>query len=238
VTGSPGIGKSVFGVYFLARLIASRRSTFLGHSFVLFQWGERRRRSSHFRIRLNGEAKWISVEEFQSYADAGAFAIVDDLARNKTSEIGPYLSIASPTECVDFPAVSFRQYVPPITELQLGLLAGVSRMYPLRNADAEDPTALSTHGSIESRMKIAGGHLRWLLSLSSLAELKSYFGTAARKIGATPTPDDYFHERGYQRPYHGAFAFFPEEPFTEPGRIGYVSDFVERTVMEASRRPQ
>jgi hypothetical protein len=228
--GNPGIGKSTFALYLLARLIASHTLTLFKRAFVLIHWVQAPMESRQIRVGLlRGEATLIHLDDFHASAAAGAFVIVDGLAYNKTSPFLHCLSIVSPSECVDAPSSRLCLYVPPITELQLELLSGVSRRYPLRDVDA------MTHGSIESRMKITGGNLRQLFSNRSLAKLEEHFGDASRAINFARAPRKYFArtEEGENEPYHIAFACFPIPPFAKSGSIGYVSDFVKQKLTAA-----
>jgi hypothetical protein len=79
-------------------------------------------------------------------------------------------------------------------------------------------------------MKITGGNLRLLFWNYSLAELENYFMKTVRAIKFTPTPSQYFDATGTgeDAPYDRAFSCLPTKPFSHPGNIGYVSNFVER----------
>jgi hypothetical protein len=232
--GNPGIGKSVFGLYFAARLITSETSIF-GHSFILISWCPDNRGARRWiRVTFRGEVTRITKATFDDDAESGAFAILDGMTYHKKAPIDNYLSIISPSECVWFPAAKVRRYAPPIEPEQLTALLGVSKEYPLN----DDGTERETHGSIASRMKIVGGNLRLLFSTESLKELKDYFIGATRKIAFTRVPTSYFQkpQSGMEEPYHCLFACFPKAPFDHPGDIGYVSDYVLELVQEAFTR--
>jgi hypothetical protein len=229
VIGSPGIGKSVFGLYLLARLMASHRTTMFGHPFFLIGWFLSGSRRKQIRIYFSGNVEVVGQDQFCAGSFRGVFAILDGMAEHKDISFHHHVSIIAPSQCVNRPVADLHHYAPPITELQLELLSGLSKRYPLRDVDAEDLTALSTHGSIQSRMKITGGNLRLLFCDYSLAQLEHYFLRAARAIKFTPTLRQYFTGtlKKNDKPYHTAFSYFPKE-----GKIGYVSKFVEKILGE------
>jgi hypothetical protein len=82
--------------------------------------------------------------------------------------------------------------------------------------------------------------LRLLFCNRVLAELESYFGQTIRAIEFSRAPQQYFRRttEGENEPYQIAFASLPSQPFTEPGKIGYVSRFVKHRLTTAFLRLQ
>jgi hypothetical protein len=228
--GSPGIGKSVFGLYLVARLICSSLEIFSQPILLMSwqpPWGERR----WIRVHFSGKVEAIGRKEFDSDANDGTFAIFDGLAFNKECPLPGYLSIVSPAECVPLPAVSMMLYAPPIKRENLDLLTDVSKGYQVR----DDTAYRDTHGSLETRMKIVGGNLRLLFSDLPVEYLKGKFTEAIRKVKFTQIPELYFSGGESDRDgyHHFVFAAFPESPFDKPGEIDFVSDFAKDMLMKA-----
>jgi hypothetical protein len=233
--GSPGIGKSVFGLYFLGRLISSRRSIFGQYSVLLSWLPSKLSKRRWISVTFKGVATEITQTDFESAARAGAFAILDGMAFDKKEPYSHYLSIVSPSECVSQPTAKIRLYVPPVEPRDLDLLTGLSKRYRLRDTDTTGPPVRETHGTIESRMRIAGGNLLFLFSDDSMATLHDTFLVATRQIVFTQVPEFYFNgpKEGTAQPYHRAFACFPTSPYDDPGEFGFVSDHVMRLLQKA-----
>jgi hypothetical protein len=233
--GSPGIGKSVFGLYLVARLMASECNLF-SRTFLLMTWlPERKGQRRWILVDFSGQVTEITEARFYRLAENRVFAILDGIAFHKNNPIPNYLSIVSPSECVSQPAASELRYVPPIEPENLDLLAGLSQRYPLSDNDPNGPPLLATHGSIGSRMLIAGGNLRYLFSGRSLEQLKAPFIAATKAMEFTQVPESYFDgpRQGTKEPFHRAFACFPRDPYQNPGEIGFVSDFVMDLLQKA-----
>jgi hypothetical protein len=132
------------------------------------------------------------------------------------------------SECLEPAAVDWHYYVPPIPKD--ALLAGISTRYALTPNDAApDPEVFSRRefGSIQERMVITGGNLRWLFSEARLTRLRSYFGRAARELDFTMKADHYLYGDGA---YHPVISCYSHEPYDRPGDLRYVSDYVREMV--------
>jgi hypothetical protein len=153
VVGDPGIGKSVFALYFASRVIASGCSLFSSLFFLMSGAPEATEDAGH--------------AEFDANAERGVFAVLDGMCFRKQSPIPHFLSIVSQSECAGEPGVGLRLHATPIGLNDLEMLTGVSIKYPLR----DDGTESRTYGSIESRMKIVGGNLRLIFCPHTLNDL-------------------------------------------------------------------
>jgi hypothetical protein len=231
--GSAGIGKSVFGLYLVARLISSTRGI-LDKQTILMSWQRPWGERCWLRVHFNGEVEEIEKKEFFRDAEDETFAIFDDLAFNQESPIPYYLSIVAPSECVRLPAVDMMRYARPIKRQDLNLLTDVSKRYPLR----DDGTQRESHGSIETRMTIAGGNLRLLFSAFSLRDMQGLFEDVASKLKFTQIPKLYFNGATSDdaKLRHFAFGAFPEEPLEGPGEVYFVSDFAKDLLMTAGEK--
>jgi hypothetical protein len=235
VVGSPGIGKSSFGLYFMSRLIASGKSTFCGHSYFAFSWrmpkatGDR-----NFRISLiTGEVVPISTEEYQSYQGVRVFHLLDGHSYTGEDVGPPCLSIISPSQMMKWKMRPEIRYAPSLDTYQLSKLSGISTLFGFNTGDPEIKGFPSAEfGTIETRMKIVGGHLRYLFSPVPLDELKEELREALDKFG----PDllgreieEYFSvgRQGEVWIFHSLFACYSDHPFNKRGKIRPLSPWVE-----------
>jgi hypothetical protein len=90
------------------------------------------------------------------------------------------------------------------------------------------------YGSIESRMKITGGDLRFLFDIGALRDLRAILRMAADGLEYTMNAEHYFsRSKEGDRNYHRAISCSSESPFTEPGTLGYASDFIRDAITDA-----
>jgi hypothetical protein len=175
VVGSAGIGKSSFGLYFMARLIASRKPTFCRHPFFVLSWRAPDSLDTFtIRVTLTGEVFRIGTAECERCRGANAFQLFDGHSDPGVTSGRPCLSILSPSEVRHWKIRPDIRYAPSLTVRQLKALSGVSRIYGLRAGDPEVAGfPASAYGTIESRMKLVDGNLRALFSGMNLETLKA-----------------------------------------------------------------
>jgi hypothetical protein len=79
VLGNPGIGKSVFGVYFMARLIASDLSRFYKHRYFALSRKSSTKDRPQFavRITLKGKISNISSDDLTHDTNNRVFRLLD-----------------------------------------------------------------------------------------------------------------------------------------------------------------
>jgi hypothetical protein len=187
------------------------------------------------RVFLTGDVQLIDSIKRDFNREAEVLCIFDGLASNKHRDWAHFLSIVSPSECVGDPAAEIQRYVPPIRGHQLALLSGLSTRYPLTDHDQYGPPLDPEYGSIQDRMRIAGGNLRILFRRQSLADIKRSFTQDARAIKFVLLPAVYFlgQRLGEDDPFQYVFGCFPECPFTKSGPVGYVSDYIKDILTDA-----
>jgi hypothetical protein len=71
VQGCPGIGKSVFGLYFMARLVASDLQCFHGHGYFVLSWNPKRR----------DDGKRVAARTLDVHELAKSCTVVDKIVR-------------------------------------------------------------------------------------------------------------------------------------------------------------
>jgi hypothetical protein len=181
VMGSPGIGKSVFGLYFMARLVAAKLPFFYGHDYFVVSWipkepkGFSKRCSA--RVALTGEVMPISEAEFQKEQDPNnwVFRLIDGWCYDSVSMGYPVLSIISPSQASSWKEGAVFRYPPVLTTEQCNLFSKVSTRYEF---DAQITKNVHypvlKYGTIRSRMQIAGADLRLVFGTFNLQALKRF----------------------------------------------------------------
>jgi hypothetical protein len=233
ISGSPGIGKSVFGLYFMARLIASSLTTFCGHKYFSLSWMNDRDSPQWARVTLEGLVTLITYADFQDDEAKKVFRLLDGYSYLESDSCWPCLSILPPSEFRLGEVPSLILYAPSLTLGALDTMAGVSSRYGLRDIrrSAEEFHS-ARYGSIESRMEIVGGNLRLLHSSHTLPDLQAFLKAGIDTLHFDRTPVPYFHERGEDASlrYLRLFSCLTVPPYDEPGRETFASVWAERLV--------
>jgi hypothetical protein len=121
VVGSPGIGKSLFGLYFMARLIASRKRTFCGHPFFVLSWRLPDSLETYtFLVNLTGEVFPITSAERARYRGMDVFHLFDGHSEPGVFSGLPCLSVLLPSEMRHWKITPDIRYAPSLTIRELG----------------------------------------------------------------------------------------------------------------------
>jgi hypothetical protein len=239
VAGSPGIGKSIFGLYFMGRLIAANLDSFCGHNYFAVSWKDTSDSRRWARVTLKGVVTPITLAEFTNDGENRVFRLLDSYSYRMSNSCWPCVCILSPSEFISWKSPPLILYAPSLTLEDLDTLEGVSTRYRLRDGDRDDPQfPFSKTGSIESRMRIAGGNLRLLYGLATIDGLKKYFAEGITALNFYEKPIQYFNSGvpGDGAYYLRLFSCLSIPPFTDPGELTFVSPWVEELVKNKSYR--
>jgi hypothetical protein len=179
VLGNPGIGKSVFGLYFMARLIAARLPFFYGHDYFLFSWrpaGSEDGKRYSARISLTGEVMPISEDEFQKEQRQknGPFRLVDGWCCS-LEWCYPVLAIPSSPQTTSWKVDAVFRYAPALAPEQYNLFSDVSTRYPFEgDAALTHGCSVEEFGNLRMRFQIAGDNLRLVFGRRNLRGLRDF----------------------------------------------------------------
>jgi hypothetical protein len=239
ILGTPGIGESVFGLYFMARLVASNLSKFCGHPYFDFSWKPRAMESARFAVRITLKGKVISIspDELAQDATGRVFRLLDGWCCECGELDRPVLAILSPSRIVTWKNSVSILYAPSLRIEACRLLSGISTRYGFDDGDPENPDfPVSLYGNITSRMKIVGGNLRLIFGVSTLQDLMDFMreGLSSLDVSHFRAPlDNYFTDPkkgGMDIHCHRLFACYSFSPFNQVHEISYVSPWVESEV--------
>jgi hypothetical protein len=180
VMGTSGIGKSIFCLYFMSRLIASNLTQFHGHDYFDVSWKEDR---IHYpQITLKGKVRPISVFEFERDGDKKVFRLLDGWSYSSSQNAFPTLAILSPGQAIEWKDAPFLRHAP--TRRHNDFLEHVSTRHGFDDRDRENPDyPAAVYGTITSRMKIVGGNLRLLFGPDTLEGLKKFLLEGWSRLG-------------------------------------------------------
>jgi hypothetical protein len=236
VMGTRGIGKSIFCLYFMCRLIASHLDKFHGYDYFDVSWKDDR--IHYARITLKGKVRTISVFEFERDGDKKVFRLLDGWSYLSNQDAFPTLAILSPMQVIEWTENPFLHYAPSRRYNDYRFLEQVSTRYGFDDQDRDNPDyPASVYGTITSRMRIIGGNLDLLFGPDPLEELKRFLLQGRSVLGITQLSMDlgnYFAARTSGSPmiYHRLFACFSDSPFTEVTSISIISLWAESKAKE------
>jgi hypothetical protein len=237
VLGTPGIGKSMFGVYFMSRLVNSDITELHGFPYILVSYLFNKNDTRYIRIMLNdGSVSRITEEEFDAEGNSGVLTILDGSCSTIPGSFPNCLSLISPSQNVRVQAPTVHLYAPTISPADLSELPDISTRYRHANSDrVPGELPLEVYGSIESRVEIVGGNLRLLLDFKTLEELKADLIQSVKSIKFDMNPEDYFTpvKVAQMEPYHRAFASYPVSPYDKAGEVRFLSQWVEDVMIAA-----
>jgi hypothetical protein len=157
VVGSSGIGKSSFGLYFIARLISSQKPTFCRHEYFAFAWRQSRTARIHtFRVSLiSGSVVRIPFGESERAQGALVFHLLDGHSLHENDPGPPCLSIISPSQMVHWKIKPDISFAPSLDVYDLPRLSGISTLYGFEPGDPEVAGfPADVYGTIETRMTV------------------------------------------------------------------------------------
>jgi hypothetical protein len=192
VLGSPGVGKSVFGLYFIARLILSGVKRYRGFPGIVYLVQKKNKADSYsIAIRLGehwdmheiSEGDWGRRGEFGEW-----FAITDGFILSERTSI----AILSPSQYRELKDACVRyMIVKGWGDDCISVLEGIGV-----GIDKVQQESRERMGTLRERVEVVGFNLRHLFTDWKLSQLKDYVRSLARAINQKTVPNAYFPQSG------------------------------------------